>query len=79
MEFHKAHAAGDTARCNRLGRGFSRSCISLRIGGEDAVPIENASATLVGHRAGQVQPPLADLLGAEVAQLGRLISQLGAQ
>ena len=36
-------------------------------------------ATLVGHSAGPVRPPLSGLAAAEVDQLGALISRLGPQ
>lgn len=80
MDFYNAHAAGDTATCDRLIRDFFLPYIALRNQGEGyAVSIVKAGATLVGHSAGPVRPPLSDLLPAEVDQLGALISKLGPQ
>jgi len=80
MDFYNAHAAGDSATCNRLIRDFFLPLVALRNQGEGyAVSIVKAGATLVGHSAGPVRPPLSDLLPAEVDRLGQLISQLGAQ
>ena len=80
MEFYNAHAAGDTATTDRLVRDFFIPYVALRNKGEGyAVSIVKAGATLVGHSAGPVRPPLSDLLPAEVDQLGALISKLGPQ
>lgn len=83
MEFYDAHAAGTDegrATCNRLIRDFFLPYVALRNQGEGyAVSIVKAGATLVGHSAGPVRPPLSDLLPGEVDQLGALISKLGAQ
>ena len=80
MEFYNAHAAGDTATCDRLIRDFFLPYIAIRNKGEGyAVSIVKAGATLVGHSAGPVRPPLSDMLPAEVDQLGALISRLGPQ
>lgn len=80
MDFYNAHAAGDTATCDRLIRDFFLPYIALRNEGEGyAVSIVKAGATLVGHSAGPVRPPLSDLLPSEVDRLGQLISKLGAQ
>jgi len=80
MAFYNAHAAGDTATCDRLIRDFFLPYIALRNKGEGyAVSIVKAGATLVGHSAGPVRPPLSDLQPAEVDQLGALISRLGPQ
>ncbi|MFT7772079.1 5-dehydro-4-deoxyglucarate dehydratase [Roseateles sp.] len=80
MAFYKAHAANDTATCDRLIRDFFLPYIALRNKGEGyAVSIVKAGATLVGHSAGPVRPPLSDLAPAEVDQLGALISRLGPQ
>jgi 5-dehydro-4-deoxyglucarate dehydratase len=43
------------------------------------VSLVKAGATLVGHTAGPVRPPLSELKPAEVDQLAQLISKLGAQ
>ena len=80
MEFYNAHAAGDTATCDRLVRDFFLPYIAIRNRGEGyAVSIVKAGATLVGHSAGPVRPPLSDLLPQEVDQLDALISKLGPQ
>jgi 5-dehydro-4-deoxyglucarate dehydratase len=80
MEFYNAHAAGDTATCDRLIRDFFLPYLAIRNKGEGyAVSIVKAGATLVGHSAGPVRPPLSDLLPAEVDQLGALIAKLGPQ
>jgi len=80
MDFYNAHAAGDNATCDRLIRDFFLPYIALRNQGEGyAVSIVKAGATLIGHGAGPVRPPLSDLLPAEVDQLGQLISKLGPQ
>ncbi|MEY4749933.1 MAG: 5-dehydro-4-deoxyglucarate dehydratase [Pseudomonadota bacterium] len=80
MEFYNAHAAGDTATCDQLIRDFFLPYIALRNQGEGyAVSIVKAGATLVGHGAGPVRPPLSDLKPAEVDQLGALISRLCPQ
>ena len=44
-----------------------------------AVSIIKAGATLVGHPAGPVRPPLTDLTGEEVEMLSALIKRLGPQ
>jgi 5-dehydro-4-deoxyglucarate dehydratase len=80
MEFYNAHAANDTAICDRLIRDFFLPYVAIRNKGEGyAVSIVKAGATLIGHGAGPVRPPLSDMLPAEVDQLGALISRLGPQ
>ncbi|WP_458232813.1 5-dehydro-4-deoxyglucarate dehydratase [Roseateles sp. P5_E8] len=80
MEFYNAHAANDTATCDRLIRDFFIPYVALRNKGEGyAVSIVKAGATLIGHTAGPVRPPLSDMLPAEVDQLSALISKLGPQ
>lgn len=80
MAFYKAHAANDTTTCDRLIRDFFLPYIALRNKGEGyAVSIVKAGATLVGHGAGPVRPPLSDLAPAEVEQLKALIAKLGPQ
>ena len=80
MAFYNAHAAGDTATCDRLIRDFFLPYLAIRNRGEGyAVSIVKAGATLVGHGAGPVRPPLSDLLPAEVEQLAALIAKLGPQ
>ncbi|MGY0195873.1 5-dehydro-4-deoxyglucarate dehydratase [Leptothrix sp. BB-4] len=80
MDFYNAHAAGDEATCNRLIREFFLPYIALRNQGEGyAVSIVKAGATLAGHGAGPVRPPLSDLKPAEVEQLAALMARLGPQ
>ncbi len=80
MEFYNAHAANDTATCDRLIRDFFLPYLAIRNKGEGyAVSIVKAGATLAGHSAGPVRPPLSDLLPAEVDELGALMSKLGPQ
>ena len=80
MAFYDAHAAGDSATCDALIRDFFLPYIALRNRGEGyAVSIVKAGATIVGHGAGPVRPPLSDLLPDEVEQLRSLIETLGPQ
>jgi 5-dehydro-4-deoxyglucarate dehydratase len=80
MDFYNAHAAGDTATCDRLIRDFFLPYIALRNKGEGyAVAIVKAGAAIAGHPAGPVRPPLSDLLPAEVEELRALMAPLGAQ
>jgi len=80
MDFYNAHAADDSATCDRLIRDFFLPYIALRNRGEGyAVSIVKAGATIVGHSAGPVRPPLSDLSPAEVEQLRALIAPLGPQ
>ncbi|MEP6502723.1 MAG: 5-dehydro-4-deoxyglucarate dehydratase [Betaproteobacteria bacterium] len=80
MDFYNAHAAGDGATCDRLIRDFFLPYIALRNRGEGyAVSIVKAGATIVGHSAGPVRPPLSDLRPDEVEQLRALIAPLGPQ
>ncbi|MFM2347183.1 MAG: 5-dehydro-4-deoxyglucarate dehydratase [Pseudomonadota bacterium] len=80
MDFYNAHAAGDTATCDRLIRDFFLPYIALRNKGEGyAVSIVKAGAAIAGHSAGPVRPPLSDMLPAEVEELRALMAPLGAQ
>jgi len=80
MEFYNAHHAGDTATTNRLLDEFFLPLVALRNQGQGyAVSLVKAGATLIGHSAGPVRPPLSELKPAEIDQLGQLISKLGAQ
>jgi 5-dehydro-4-deoxyglucarate dehydratase len=80
MAFYEAHASGDTTTTDRLLDTFFLPFIALRNRGAGyAVSIVKAGATLVGHGAGPVRPPLTDLKPAEVDQLHALIAPLGAQ
>jgi 5-dehydro-4-deoxyglucarate dehydratase len=80
MDFYAAHVAGESATCDRLIRDFFLPYIALRNRGEGyAVSIVKAGATIVGHSAGPVRPPLSDLLPDEFEQLRALIATLGPQ
>jgi len=80
IEFYNAHAAGDTATTDRLIRDFFLPYIELRNRGQGyAVSIVKAGATIIGHGAGPVRPPLSDLKPAEVEQLRALMAKLGPQ
>jgi len=80
MEFYSALASGDTATTDRLLDTFFLPYLEIRNRGQGyAVSIVKAGATLVGHGAGPVRPPLSDLEPAEVAQLAALITKLGPQ
>jgi 5-dehydro-4-deoxyglucarate dehydratase len=80
MDFYNAHAAGDSATCDRLIRDFFLPYIALRNKGEGyAVSIVKAGAAIAGHPAGPVRPPLSDLKAAEVEELRALMAPLGPQ
>jgi 5-dehydro-4-deoxyglucarate dehydratase len=80
IEFYNAYAAGDTATTGRLIDEFFLPYLEIRNKGEGyAVSIVKAGATLVGHGAGPVRPPLSDLKPAEAEQLRALIQRLGPQ
>jgi len=80
MAFYNAHAAGDSATCDQLVRDFFLPYVALRNQGEGyAVSIVKAGATIVGHSAGPVRPPLSNLKPAEVDTLATLIARLGPQ
>ena len=80
MAFYNAHAAGESATCDQLVRDFFLPYVALRNQGEGyAVSIVKAGATIVGHSAGPVRPPLSDLKPAEVDTLATLIARLGPQ
>ncbi|GIZ50234.1 5-dehydro-4-deoxyglucarate dehydratase [Noviherbaspirillum aridicola] len=80
MAFYKAHAAGDTATTDRLIRDFFLPYLELRNRGQGyAVSIVKAGATIIGHGAGPVRPPLSDLKAAEVEELRALMNKLGPQ
>ncbi|MBV8035223.1 dihydrodipicolinate synthase family protein [Roseateles sp.] len=66
--------------CDGLIRDFFLPYIAPRNQGEGyAVSIVKAGATLLGHSAGPVSPPLSELSAAQVEQLGALIARLGPQ
>ena len=80
MDFYTAHAADDHATCDALIRDFFLPYIALRNRGEGyAVSIVKAGATIVGHSAGPVRPPLSDLQSDEFEQLRALVATLGPQ
>jgi 5-dehydro-4-deoxyglucarate dehydratase len=80
IEFYDAHAAGDTRTVDRLIDEFFLPYIAIRNRGQGyAVSIVKAGATLVGHTAGPVRPPLSELKPAEVQELKALIEALGPQ
>jgi 5-dehydro-4-deoxyglucarate dehydratase len=80
IEFYNAHAAGDTKSVNRLIDAFFLPYIAIRNKGQGyAVSIVKAGATVVGHSAGPVRPPLSELKAKEVEELAILIRKLGSQ
>ena len=80
MEFYNAHHAGDTATTNPLIDEFFLPLVALRNQGQGyAVSLVKAGATLVGHSAGPVRPPLSELKGSEIDQLSQLLTRLGPQ
>ena len=80
MEFYNAHAANDTATTDRLINDFFLPYLDIRnrCAGY-AVSIVKAGATIVGHSAGPVRPPLSDLKSDEVEALRALVKRLGPQ
>jgi 5-dehydro-4-deoxyglucarate dehydratase len=80
MEFYNAHASGDTATTQRLIDEFFLPYLDIRNRGAGyAVSIVKAGATIIGHGAGPVRPPLSDLKSAEVEALAELMQRLGPQ
>ncbi|GAA0764712.1 5-dehydro-4-deoxyglucarate dehydratase [Ideonella azotifigens] len=80
MDFYNAHAANDTETCDRLIRDFFIPYIAIRNKGEGyAVSIVKAGATIIGHSAGPVRPPISDLKQAEYDELAALMAKLGPQ
>lgn len=80
MAFYEANASGDHATTGRLLDEFFLPYIELRNRAPGyAVSIVKAGATIVGHGAGPVRPPLSDLKEAEVDALRALIARLGPQ
>lgn len=80
IEFYNAHAADDTDTTNRLIKDFFLPYLELRnrCAGY-AVSIIKAGATIIGHGAGPVRPPLSDLKPAETEALRALMARLGPQ
>jgi 5-dehydro-4-deoxyglucarate dehydratase len=80
IEFYNAHAAGDSKTTNRIIDQFFLPYIAIRNKGQGyAVSIVKAGATIVGHSAGPVRPPLSELKTAETRELKALIEALGSQ
>ncbi|MES2480475.1 MAG: 5-dehydro-4-deoxyglucarate dehydratase [Pseudomonadota bacterium] len=80
IEFYEAYASGDQATVSRLINDFFLPYLDIRNKGEGySVSIVKAGATLVGHSAGPVRPPISDLKPAEMEQLDALIRKLGPQ
>lgn len=80
IEFYDAHARGDTKTTDRLIDQFFLPYIAIRNRGQGyAVSIVKAGATIVGHTAGPVRPPISELKPAEVEELSALIRKLGSQ
>ena len=80
IEFYNAYWNNDQATVNRLIKDFFLPYLEIRNKGEGyAVSIVKAGATIVGHSAGPVRPPLTDLKPQEVEELRALIAKLGPQ
>ncbi|MET0350770.1 MAG: 5-dehydro-4-deoxyglucarate dehydratase, partial [Rhizobacter sp.] len=80
MEFYNAYAKGDIATTDRLIKDFFLPYLEIRNRGHGyAVSIVKAGATIIGHSAGPVRPPISDLKPAEVEDLRALIAKLGPQ
>jgi len=80
VEFYNAYWSGDTATTGRLINEFFLPYLAIRNKGEGyAVSIVKAGATIAGHTAGPVRPPLSDLKPQEVEELAALIRRLGPQ
>jgi len=80
IEFYDAHARGDAATTGRIIDQFFLPYVALRNKGQGyAVSIVKAGATIAGHTAGPVRPPISDLKPAEVEELRALIAKLGSQ
>ena len=80
MDFYHAVAKDDLPTQHRLLKQFFMPYLELRnrVPGY-AVSIIKAGATIVGHGAGPVRPPLTDLKSNEVEELAALIAKLGPQ
>ena len=80
IAFYNAYASGDTVTTGRLLDAFFLPYLAIRNKGQGyAVSIVKAGATIVGHGAGPVRPPLSDLKPQEVEELSALIRRLGPQ
>ena len=80
MAFYEAVRTDDLATQHRLLKDFFMPYLDIRnkVAGY-SVSIVKAGATIVGHGAGPVRPPLSDLKPAEVEELKALIDKLGPQ
>ncbi|HTD06369.1 5-dehydro-4-deoxyglucarate dehydratase [Undibacterium sp.] len=80
IEFYEAVRTDDFATTNRLIDDFFLPYLAIRNKKAGyAVSIVKAGATLVGHTAGPVRPPLTDMTPQECEQLSVLIKALGPQ
>jgi 5-dehydro-4-deoxyglucarate dehydratase len=80
LEFYRAVCSDDRVTQNRLLHDFFMPYLEIRNRGAGyAVSIVKAGATIVGHDAGPVRPPLTDLKPDEVERLRVLIAALGPQ
>ncbi len=80
MQFYNAYRDGDKVTTDRLIQTFFLPYIALRNQGEGyAVSIVKAGATIAGHSAGPVRPPLSELKEAQGETLRDLIALLGSQ
>ena len=78
MDFYHAVVKDDVATQNRLLDTCFLPYLEIRNKAAGyAVSIIKAGATIVGHDAGPVRPPLTDLKPAEVEQLAALIAAAG--
>ena len=80
MAFYHAVRTDDMATQHKLLKEFFMPYLKIRNRVQGyAVSIVKAGATLVGHSAGPVRPPLTDLKPAEMEELQALIATLGPQ
>ncbi|HEY0423198.1 MAG TPA: 5-dehydro-4-deoxyglucarate dehydratase [Rhodopila sp.] len=80
VDFYEAVKNDDYATTDRLIEDFFLPYLEIRNKKHGyAVSIVKAGATIVGHDAGPVRPPLTDLTGEEREQLKALIDTLGPQ
>ncbi len=80
MQFYRAVAADDMITQHRLLKDFFMPYLAIRnrVPGY-AVSIVKAGASIVGHAAGPVRPPLTDLHPEELEELAALVRKLGPQ
>jgi len=80
LQFYEAVRNDDHATQHRLLKAFFLPYLKIRNRGSGyAVSIVKAGASIVGHGAGPVRPPLTDLHPDEREALAALIATLGAQ